>query len=54
MRYLALVQFLDDDYFPINMRQALMDRIQRERPDLYERLDIEHQKLEKEQKQGQE
>lgn len=51
MRYMALVQFLNDEYFPINMRQALMERIQRDRPELFERLNDEYQRLMQEQQQ---
>ncbi len=49
MRYMALIQFLNDEYFPLNMRQSLLGRIQAERPDLFERLDKEREKLQAEQ-----
>ncbi len=45
MRYMALIEFLNDEYFPLNMRQSLLGRIQAERPDLFDRLDNERQKL---------
>jgi hypothetical protein len=49
LRYMALIEFLNDEYFPLNMRQSLMRRIQEERPDLFEKLDKERQKILKEQ-----
>jgi len=49
MRYMALIDFLNDEYFPLNMRQSLLGRIQNERPDLFEKLDKEREKLQAEQ-----
>jgi len=49
LRYMALIEFLNDEYFPVNMRQSLLARIQHERPELYERLDNERAKLLQEQ-----
>ncbi|MFI4913170.1 MAG: hypothetical protein ACIAQZ_16040 [Sedimentisphaeraceae bacterium JB056] len=49
LRYMALIGFLNDEYFPLNMRQALLGRIQNERPELFDRLDKERQRLLKEQ-----
>jgi hypothetical protein len=49
LRYMSLIEFLNDEYFPLNMRQALLARIQHERPDLFEKLDKEREKLLKEQ-----
>jgi hypothetical protein len=41
LRYMALIQFLQDGYYPENLRQSLLARIQNERPELYEQLEKE-------------
>jgi hypothetical protein len=38
LRYLALLDFLDDRQYPLNLRRNLLGRIQIERPDLYKKL----------------
>lgn len=48
MRYLALINFLNDDYFPPDMRQRMLDRIRNEKPELFEKLDKEREKINKE------
>ena len=45
MRYLGLIGFLNDEYFPPNLKKSLLDRIQAERPQLYEQLISEENKL---------
>ncbi len=38
LRYRAFVQFLDDATYPQNMRANLLARMEKERPDIYEKL----------------
>ena len=44
LRYMALMDFLDDEYYPINLRQSLLARIQNDRPELYQKLEKEKDK----------
>jgi len=54
LRYLALRDFLDDWQYPPNLRRNLFGRIKVERPELYEKLKQQEQKLLKQaqQKEG--
>ena len=54
LRYLALRDFLDDWQYPPNLRRNLFGRIKVERPELYEKLKEQEQKLLKQaqQKEG--
>ena len=45
LRYLALRDFLDDWQYPPNLRRNLFGRIKVERPELYEKLKQQEQKL---------
>ena len=38
LRYLAFIGFINDEYYPENLRKNLLARIKVERPDLFERL----------------
>ena len=38
LRYIALVGFINDEYYPEHLRQKLLDRIRVERPDLFEQM----------------
>ena len=38
LRYLALLGFINDEYYPEYLRQSLMGRIKIERPDLFDKL----------------
>jgi hypothetical protein len=38
LRYMALRDFLGDPYYPMIMKQGLMNRIEVERPDLIEKI----------------
>lgn len=48
LRYRAFVQFLDDATYPQNMRGNLLARMEKERPDLYEKLNEIFKKEQKE------
>ena len=39
MRYLALVEFINNEFYPDRLRQNLMARIASERPDLAEKIE---------------
>ncbi len=45
LRYLALLDFLNDLQYPPNLRRNLLSRIRIERPDLYKQLQQEEEKL---------
>ncbi|MHC4293781.1 MAG: hypothetical protein ACYSTX_05740, partial [Planctomycetota bacterium] len=45
MKYLSLRDFLNDTQYPPQLRQSLMARIRIERPDLYEQLQQQEQKI---------
>lgn len=45
LRYLALLDFLNDQQYPINLRRNLFGRIKIERPELAEQLKQEEEKL---------
>lgn len=45
LRYLALIDFLNDQQYPLNLRRNLLNRIQIERPDLYKKLEQEEKRL---------
>jgi len=51
LRYLALLDFLNDQQYPINLRRNLIGRIKIERPELAEQLQQEEEKLLKESEQ---
>jgi hypothetical protein len=48
LRYLSLIDFLNDERHPIYFRQNLLSRIKAERPDLYKQLEAEEDKLQNE------
>ncbi len=52
LRYLALIDFLNDRQYPPNMRAALYNRIRLERPELAEQLEKQEEKLFKKLKQS--
>jgi hypothetical protein len=45
LRYLALMDFLNDEQYPPNMRLALYNRIRLERPELAEQLEKKEEEL---------
>jgi hypothetical protein len=45
LRYLAIMDFLNDQQYPPNMRLALYNRIRIERPELAEQLEKQEEKL---------
>lgn len=51
MKYLALVDLLNDEQYPPTFRQSLLARIKLERPDLFEELKAQAEQLEKKQQQ---
>jgi hypothetical protein len=51
LRYLALMDFLNDRQYPPNMRRALFNRIRIERPKLAEQLEKQEEKLLKQHEQ---
>lgn len=54
MRFVALIDFLNDPSFPPNLRQQLLNRIEIERPELYEQLEKERESVMQELKKQQE
>jgi hypothetical protein len=52
LKYFALLDFLDDQQYPINMRRNLLGRIKIERPELAEQLKQEEEKLLKKSEQS--
>jgi hypothetical protein len=52
LRYLALMDFLNDPQYPPNMRLALYNRIKLERPELAEQLEKQEEKLVKQLEQS--
>jgi hypothetical protein len=48
MRYVALIDFINNDFYPQRLRQNLMARIANERPDLAEKLEAQQEILFKE------
>ena len=51
MRYVSLMDFINDASYPVNLRMALRNRIQLERPDLSEQLNRQEELLIEEQQQ---
>lgn len=47
LRYLALIDFLNDERYPINLRFGLRGRIRIERPELAKQLEQQEEKLQK-------
>ena len=45
LRYLAIMDFLEDSHYPLDLRKSLLARIKIERPDLAERLKKSQQKI---------
>jgi hypothetical protein len=45
LRYLAIIDFLNDQQYPPNMRMALYNRIKLERPELAEQLEKQEEEL---------
>ena len=43
LKYLAFISFLNDEYYPENLRQNLLGRVKVEQPDLFEKLMKEEQ-----------
>jgi len=52
LRYLAIIDFLNDQQYPPNMRMALHNRIKLERPELAEQLEKQEEELFKQLKQS--
>jgi hypothetical protein len=52
LRYLAIIDFLNDQQYPLNMRQALYNRIKLERPELAEQLEKQEEEFFKQLKQS--
>jgi hypothetical protein len=52
LRYLALIDFLNDQEYPPNMRLALYNRIKLERPELAEQLEKKEEELRKQLEQS--
>ncbi|AQQ08736.1 hypothetical protein L21SP3_00526 [Sedimentisphaera cyanobacteriorum] len=48
LRYMALMDFLNDGKYPDNLKQSLLARIKNNRPDIYEKLTAEREKVQKE------
>jgi len=44
LRYAGLFDFINDPWYPLSLRHNLLNRIQIERPELYEELQLEEQK----------
>ena len=53
LKYFALMDFLNDNGYPIYLRQSLLARIRSERPDLYKNLETEEERLRKQAEQSQ-
>jgi hypothetical protein len=53
LRYMALIDFLNDQQYLPSIRRALRNRIKIEKPDLFEQLMQEETKLQEELKQSQ-
>ena len=51
LRYLALIDFLNDQRYPLNLRLSLRGRIRVERPDLAKQLERQEEKLQKQLKE---
>jgi hypothetical protein len=51
LRYLALIDFLNDQRYPLNLRLSLRGRIRVERPDLAKQLEQQEEKLQKQLKE---
>ena len=51
LRYLSLIDFLNDERHPIYFRQNLLSRVKAERPDLFKQLEAEEDKLQNESEQ---
>ena len=47
LRYFALLDFLNDEQYPPNLRSSLLGRIKIERPELFKQLETEEEKLRK-------
>jgi hypothetical protein len=52
-KYFSLVDFLNDDQYPVSLRRQLLNRIEIERPDLYEKLKRVAEQLEEKERQSQ-
>ncbi|MBW8002466.1 MAG: hypothetical protein FVQ80_10660 [Planctomycetes bacterium] len=53
LRFLALIDFLNTPYYPVNLRQSLIARIKIERPDLAEKFKQYEEKMIKEMEKAQ-
>ena len=53
MKYLALIDFLADEEYPMVLRQSLIGRIKIERPDLFKQLEQQEEMLRKQAEQAQ-
>jgi len=53
LRYFALLDFLNDEQYPPNLRSSLLGRIKIERPELFKQLETEEEKLRKQLEQPQ-
>jgi len=52
LRYFALLDFLNDEQYPPNLRSNLLGRIKIERPELFKLLEAEEEKLRRESEQS--
>jgi hypothetical protein len=52
LRYFALLDFLNDQRYPPNLRSSLLGRIRIERPELFKQLETEEEKLRKQLEQS--
>jgi hypothetical protein len=54
LRYIALTQFLNNDMYPLYVREGLLKRIKDERPDLYKQMERTGTEIQREMEQSQE
>jgi len=52
LRYFALFDFLNDQQYPLYLRQSLLGRIRIEKPELFKQLEAEEEKLRKQAEQA--
>jgi len=52
-KYIAITQFLNNDMYPLYVRQGLLTRIENERPELYKQLEQTGEQIQREMEQSQ-
>lgn len=52
LRYLALLDFIYDELYPLYLRESLFSRIRIEKPELFKQLEAEREKLRKQSEQS--